>query len=357
MSVFLGLLLHAIGGLSAGSFYVPLKRVERWAWESSWFVMGVGAWILAPITVAAVTVPNLRAAIFSAPAHTLWWTYALGALWGVGGLTFGLAVRHLGMGLGYAVTLGFCAVFGTVLPPLLGGTFREAFFTASGGLVALGLLVCLGGIALSGAAGIRKERELAATGTAATTEYAPGKGYLIAFASGILSACMALALKTGQPIADNVVALAGPDAEAGTVALFRNNAVLCVVLLGGFTTNALWCLRLNLRRGTAGDYLRGGPGWLRNLLLSLSSGVIWYGQFFFYGAGSTRLGERYDFSSWTLHMAFIIVFSTLWSIALREWRGVSRATNRLLAAGVLVLILSTIIVGAGNLVAHLQDRG
>lgn len=355
MSIFFGLLFHAIGGFAAGSFYAPLKQVRGWAWESSWFVMGVGAWIVAPFVVAAATVPGLWLAIGGTDAATLAKTAALGALWGIGGLTFGLAVRYLGMGLGYAVTLGLCAVFGTLVPPLVEGRIVEVFSSLSGALVGAGLLVCVGGIALSGVAGIRRERETRSAesreGGGVDGGFSHRKGYAIAFCSGLLSACMAFAIAAGQPIAERVLALAADRPDATRIALFRNNAVLCVVLLGGFASNALWCLWLNVRRRTGADYLRAGGAQARNYLSSLAAGAIWYGQFLFYGMGTTRLGERYEFSSWTLHMAFIIVFSTLWSLLLKEWKGVSVATMRFVYGGVAVLILSTLVVGAGNFLA------
>jgi L-rhamnose-H+ transport protein len=60
---------------------------------------------------------------------------------------------------------------------------------------------------------------------------------------------------------------------------------------------------------------------------------------------------RFAFSSWTLHMASIIIFSTLWGVALKEWRGTSRRTHGLIAAGIAVLIVSTLVVGYGNYLA------
>ena len=349
MSVLIGLFLHATGGLCAGSFYAPLRQVRHWSWESSWLVMGFGAWIAAPVAVALATVPGLWTVLATTAPETLVKTALLGALWGVGGLTFGLALRHLGLGLGYAVTLGFCAVFGTLIPPLAEGRLFAILRTPSGLLVAVGLVVCLAGIALSGIAGIRREREIQTQPVSGEAGgFAPRKGYAIALCSGLLSACMAFALGAGQPIGNRALELAAGTPEEGRVALFRNNAVLCVVLFGGFCSNALWCVWLNIRNRSGSDYLRGSGTQVRNYVCSLAGGAVWYGQFFFYGMGTTRLGERYEFSSWTLHMAFIIVFSTLWSLVLKEWRNVSAGTMRCVYAGVLVLVLSTVIVGAGN---------
>ena len=346
---FFGVSLHAAGGLAAGSFYLPFKGVRRWAWESYWLVGGVFSWIIAPWIAAALIVPDLGRVLASAPAASLFWSYFFGILWGVGGLTFGLSMRYLGLSLGYALALGFCAAFGTLVPP-----FYDQFISASGekvtqllttlpGRITLGgVLLCLMGIALCGRAGMLKERQLTAKEKAETIrEFAFTKGVWVAIFAGLMSACMAFAIQAGAPIAQAAE-------DLGTPKIWRNLPVFVVVLLGGFTTNCLWCLFLNLRNGSFRDYAAAGRApLLLNYLLSATAGVTWYLQFFFYGMGTTQMG-KYDFSSWTIHMAFIIVFSNLWGIQLREWRGVSRRTITWVWIGILVLIASTIVIGLGN---------
>lgn len=343
---FLGIILHAIGGFAAGSFYAPLKKVERWAWECTWLVMGLAAWLATPWIVAAFTTPKLLDVLREGPSRSMALCLVFGALWGLGNLTFGLSVRYLGMALGYAVALGFCAAFGTLVPPLVEGKFGALLETASGRVILLGVGICLLGIGLCGRAGMSKEAELTAEEKQeGIAEFAPGKGFAVAVAAGILSACFAFGLSAGEPIAEVSV-------EHGTDPLYANNAVLVVILVGGFVSNAVWCLILNVRNRSFGDYLR-GPALLRTANYSLAAlgGVIWYGQFFFYGMGKTKLGTAFDFSSWTLHMAFIIVFSNLWGLYFREWRGTSRRTRALVWAGILTLIASTLVIGAGNWLA------
>ena len=348
---FLGVMLHAVGSLAAGSFYAPLRKVRRWAWESFWLVMGVAAWIVAPWAVAAVTTPELLYVIQSSPPRALGLAVMFGLLWGVGGLTFGLSVRYLGMALGFSVALGFCMTFGTLIPPIVDGRFAEIISTGCGQLVLVGVAICLTGIALCGVAGVYRERELAATGAEDGQpddnggELALGKGFLVATISGILSACFAFGLAAGKPIAERAVAVGADE-------LYSNNAVLVVILIGGFTTNALWCLALNARNRSFGDYIKGPAGrQIRNYCLSALGGFIWYGQFFFYGMGTTKLGEQYDFSSWSIHMGLIIVFSNLWGLYFHEWRGTSHRTKLLVWAGILLLIASTMVIGCGNSLA------
>ena len=338
---FLGVFFHAIGGLAAGSFYIPFRGVKKWAWECYWLVGGVFSWILAPWVAALLLVPDTLHVLREAPVDSVIACYGFGMLWGVGGLTFGLSMRYLGMSLGYALALGMCAAFGTIIPPLFSGTLAD-MMTMSSGLVTLsGVGVCLAGIAVCGGAGARKERELPDEQKKATiSEFSFVKGSWVALFAGIMSACMAFGIAAGKPIAKLAVA-------HGTHPLQETVAVYVVILAGGFTTNFLWCLFLNIKNKTFGDYLSVGAALLPNIVFSALAGVTWYCQFFFYGMGTTQMG-RYDFSSWTIHMAFIIVFSNLWGIKFHEWRGAGRRTMALVWLGIGVLVLSTIVVGFGN---------
>jgi len=353
---FQGVLLHWIGGLAAASFYVPYRRVRHWSWETYWLTGGVFSWLVAPWVLALCIVPDTPAVLAAAPAGSLFWTFFFGVMWGIGGLTFGLTMRYLGIALGYAVALGFCAAFGTLVPPIWEGKLGTIVGSTPGRVVLLGVVVCLVGIAASGAAGRSKERELSdEEKKAAVREFSFAKGLVVAVFCGIMSACMSFAFAAGKPISELAV-------QHGAPPLWQNLPVLIVALAGGFLTNCVWCLALNVRNRSGGEYARselpaagsGEPAarvpLLANYLFCMLAGVTWYLQFFFYGMGTTKMG-RYDFSSWTLHMASIIIFSTLWGWALQEWRGTSRRTHIWITRGLLLLIASTVVVGIGNWLA------
>jgi len=380
----LGVFLHWLGGLASASFYVPYRGVKVWAWETYWLVGGVFSWIVAPWLLALVITTNLSGVLHQAPVSSLFWTYFFGVLWGIGGLTFGLTMRYLGMSLGMAVALGFTAAFGTLMPPIFRGEFRtEVLGTHSGLIILLGVAVCLLGIAFAGAAGISKEKELSEEQRrTAIKEFDLRKGLLVAVFSGVMSACFAYGLAAGDPIKQLAI-------QHGTPPLWQGLPVLVVLLAGGFTTNFIWCVILNVRNRTGYQYftseVRGrvpsrddeyilesptdAPAeemavavavaneqpvrapMLSNYFLSALAGTTWYFQFFFYTMGETKMG-RFKFSSWTLHMASIIIFSTLWGIALKEWSGVGRRTKLLVAMTLFVLVSSTVIVGYGNYIAQ-----
>lgn len=379
---FLGVFLHWLGGLASGSFYVPYKGVKKWSWETYWLVGGCFSWIICPWAFAYFMTNDLFGVLRQQSFGTLAWTYFFGLLWGLGGLTYGLTMRYLGLSLGTGVALGYCAAFGTLVPPIFkcltpnffvfaGSTsIVEVAKTASGQITLAGVAVCILGIAIAAYAGYTKESQMPEEQKKkAIKEFNFKKGILVATFCGIMSACFAFALQAGKSI--NAASLA-----AHTNPIWTGLPALPVLLLGGFTTNFVWCVLLNVKNGTGYQYLasyvkiehahHGGTGSehgpaevaaksgevdlkipaFSNYLFSMLAGSCWYFQFFFYTMGATQMG-KYDFASWTLHMASIIIFATMWGWIFHEWKGASKKAHLLIAGGVFTLILSTCVIGAG----------
>jgi L-rhamnose-H+ transport protein len=335
-------MMLSVGGIAHGTFYAPLKKVRKWSWESGWLVQGLAAWLITPWLVALLADTDPMGVFRTAPIRSMLLTYLFGVMWGFGSLTFGLTMRYLGMSLGMAVALGFCATFGTLLPPIVSGNLNLLLFSGAGRFILGGIAMCLLGIAQCGWAGIRKERELTEEQKKeGVREFALLKGFVIAVFSGIMSAGFAYAISAGKPLAEQSLALGAPE-------IMKNAPVFILVMGGGLTVNATWCILLNIRNRSYRDYLGHPSGLLgRNVLFAALSGIIWYTGFFFYGMGTTFMGE-YDFSSWSIHLAFVILFSTLCGILMREWKGVSRKTMRTVYAGLLLLLLSTVVTAIGN---------
>jgi len=339
---FFGVILHSIGGVAHGTFYAPLQKVKKWSWETGWLVQGLAAWIVAPWVVAVCAGTNPVEAISNSPTNSILLTYLFGVMWGFGSLTFGLTMRYLGMSLGMAVALGFCATFGTLLPPIVSGELSKLTGSSAGYLLLGGIGVCLLGIGQCGYAGMRKERELTdEQKKEGVKEFALVKGFIVAVFSGIMSAGFAYAITAGKPIAEAALQSGAPD-------ILKNAPVFILAMGGGFTVNFFWCIGLNIKNKSYTDYL-GLPGRLLglNLLFAIAAGVTWYTGFFFYGMGTTMMGE-YDFSSWSIHLAFVIMFSTICGIALKEWKGVSKKTMTMVYLGLTLLLISTVITAMGN---------
>lgn len=391
MGVMLGVLFHWLGGLASGSFYLPYRFVKKWSWETMWLVGGFFSWLIAPSVLAYLLVPDvpgvLGEAKKSAP-EAIKWAYIFGACWGFGGLTFGLTMRYLGIGLGMAIALAYCAAFGTLVPPIKNGEFMTLLQQTPGQVILVGVAICLSGIIITGMAGMKKEKELPEEiKKESIKEFNFFKGIAVATFSGIMSACFAFGLDAGKPI--GAIAKQHLTASGGSD-LWQNLPVLIVVLWGGFTTNFIWCFFLNIKNKSGLEYFKGtktelvevtasgqeiesaaqvgdhgavatkaraaaatvrervvAVPMLANYVFAALAGTTWYFQFFFYSMGQTKMG-KYEFSSWTLHMSSIIIFSSLWGIALKEWKGTSSKTRGLVFAGILVLILATIVVGYGN---------
>jgi L-rhamnose-H+ transport protein len=347
VEILVGVLYHFIGGLSSGSFYLPYQKVRQWSWENYWLIGGLFSWLIVPWIAAVFTVPDYAQIIADTPATTLFWTYFMGLLWGVGGLTFGLSMRYLGLSLGMSVALGFCSAFGALIPPLYrdltltdGERLSAMFESAGGRLVLIGVLVCLTGIAICGRAGMRKERELTdEKRRLAIKEFNLPLGLMVATVSGILSACFNFGIEAGQPMAQLAV-------ERGNNPLFQNNVVFIVLLWGGLTTNFLWCVGLNIRNRSFSDYTDRRTPLANNYFFAAAAGTIWFLQFFFYGMGASKLSN--GASSWILHMAFIIIVSNIWGFLLKEWHGVSRRTSATVLLGIATILVSVALVGYGN---------
>ena len=379
---FIGIAYHWIGGFASATNFIPFRGIKRWSWEIYWLVQGFAAWIVAPFVVASLFVPHLFDVLRVSPHASLGYAVLWGACWGVGGLTFGLSVRYLGIALGYSISLGLCTAFGTMIPPIYSGEIHTIVHERSGRVILLGIAVCLLAVTVNGFAGWSKEREVDVEERieAGEPDFSLLRGLAVAVFAGIMSAFFAFGLTAGAPIA--AVTKQRLLAE-GRLDLWQNLPVLVVVLWGGFATNFVWSLVLILRNHSIAQFA-GQPGFnpmraakrtgrtlqaldprellqriapstlLLNYLFAALAGVIWYFQFFFYSLGQTKMG-KYDFSSWTLHMASIIIFATLWGIALKEWKGTSKRTKALVTAGLALLIGSTLIVGYGNYLKAAQD--
>ncbi|PZR27054.1 MAG: L-rhamnose/proton symporter RhaT [Citrobacter freundii] len=359
MQVILGVIFHFIGGFASGSFYMPYKKVKGWQWESYWIVGGLFSWLIVPPLAAWLTIPGFAEIIGHASSGILWYTLLFGVLWGIGGLTYGLGVRYLGVSLGSSIILGLCMVFGALIPSVYYDVFpkegKDTFSMMIGsgwGLTVLaGLAICVLGIIICGRAGMMKEKELAADindphGAVVKTEYKFGLGMLVSVISGILSACFNFGLEAGKPMAD-IANEAWKAAHPGQGEfLYQNNVTYIVILWGGLATNFIWCMVLNARNKSFGDYTDKRRPLLANYLFAALAGVTWFLQFFFYGMGESKMGNGP--SSWILHMAFIILVANMWGLVLKEWKGVSKKTRQTIVAGIITIILSVLIVGYGN---------
>ncbi len=350
MNPLVGVMYHWLGGLASASFYVPFRGVKRWSWEIYWLTGGIFSWLFAPWFFAGLQTEDLLGVLDQAPSTAFWWPIVFGLLWGFGGLGYGLTMRYLGLSLGMAVVLGLCTVFGTLIPPLFTGEFHEKLLaTNSGRIVLAGIALTLIGIVIVAFAGAKKDALLTEEQKAAVVaEFDFKRGILVAIGAGIMSACFAFGLAAGEPIK-------ALSAAAGTGPLWTGLPVLCLVMFGGLITNGLWCAFLIRKNRSAGqwagrtnDGVR--PPLLANFALSALAGVTWYFQFFFYTMGESQMG-RLGFSSWTLHMASIIIFGTLWGFAFREWREAGAKIKAIVWSGIGVLILATVVIGYGNSLA------
>lgn len=332
MNTLIGLFIIAVGSFCQSSSYVPINRVRGWSWESFWLTQGVFAWLVFPLLGALLAVPEGSSLgdILSADAPAAVKAMGYGVLWGVGGLTFGLSMRYLGVALGQSISLGTCAGFGTLFPAIFAG---ENLFEGKGLILLLGVCITLAGIAVIGYAGsLRSQHMTEEERRAAVRDFALTKGLLVALLAGVMSACFNLGLEAGRPLQIE-----------GTSELFRTLPATLMVTAGGFLTNAAYCLFQNARNRSFGDYVK-SASWGNNVLFCALAGALWYSQFFGFGIGQSFFTEGSVVAAfgWCILMALNVTFSNVWGILLKEWRGVSGKTVAVLVSGLALLIFSLV---------------
>ena len=342
----LGSALHAVGACFAAVCYTPQKRVNGWSWQSYWLVQAAFCWFLLPILGAWLTIPELASVLREAPRSAMWSSFLLGAAYGIGGTAFGVSIRYIGFSLTYAIAIGLSTVLGTLIPPLVKGTLGDTLSKPGAGWVIGGILIGLIGIALTGAAGRMKERDLSAQ--AKLEGFSLMKGLLLSLLAGVLSAVYGFALAAGEPIAD--------VASAHGAGVFRGNVVYIFSNTGAFITTALYCLWLHRKHKTLGEIVELPAGTEKaslpvNWAMAVLTGCLWYGQFFFYNLGHVRMGD-YKFTSWAIHMIMLILFSIVVGWVLHEWRGARRVTQLAVGFAFLVLVAAVLALTYGN---HLAE--
>ncbi|MHC4444970.1 MAG: L-rhamnose/proton symporter RhaT [Planctomycetota bacterium] len=375
----LGVVIFSLGGLAGALFYMPFKKVKDWAWESYWMIYAVVGLIIVPWILAFSTSPNVLSVIKQTPGKDLLYCYLCGAMWGVGGLTWGLMIRYLGVGLGLAIGCGLCSAAGTLVPTIIDGNMGGLVATSAGKVSLIGVFVSLIGIVMVGMAGMSKENELPEEEKKkAVAEYNFRKGLIVAIFSGLMSSAMNYGLQGGQVTGYKAqfgsetciiksddsnrsplefanitgtfydkddelwVAPGAPDGESMTAKTWRGIPILVVVLLGGFTVNFLYCFYLNITNKTLGDYGKKNTPLVANLFFAGLAGAIWCSQFICLKTGEPAMGKM-DYVGWAVLMASAILFSTLLGILIGEWNGTSGRTRKRLAVGIVLLILSSVV--------------
>ena len=338
MDIIIGLLIIAVGAFCQSSCYVPINKIKDWSWESYWIVQGVFAWLLLPLLGALLAVPgghSLCELFVADNSFNILMTILFGVLWGVGGLTFGLSMRYLGVALGQSIALGTCAGLGTIMGPVLLNIFFPQLDALSSltFAVSTGVVVTLLGIAIIGVAGSMKAASLSEEEKkAAVKDFNFPKGLAIALLAGFMSGCFNVGLEFGKDI--NFGDLT-PD-------MYKTLPATLLVTFGGFLTNAVYCFYQNSKNKTWGDYANRRV-WMNNVVFCALAGALWYSQFFGLSMGKGFLKESPTLMtlSFCILMALNVVFSNVWGIILNEWKGCSRKTIAVLILGIIVLIVSS----------------
>ncbi len=339
-NVLLGILLIATGAFSSGSFAVPFGKIKGWKWETYWMVFSLGAYILFPLAACIIFSPDFIQIIRSTSSETVLAVFLLGAVYGVGNLSFGLALRYLGLSLGYALSLGLMLAIGTLIPPLIDGRLQLMMQGSGGKLLIWGIVVACAGIALSAWSGILKDKKVSdAKKQESIGEFNLVKGAMAAVLVGITGSAMSLGFEQGLPISDMA-------AQMGVDPLFTMMPVLVVLFSGTFITTIIWCVFLGLKNHSLSDYSSAGSNKILtlNYLFGLLAGILWFGQFIVYGMGKSKMGP-FTFTSWGILMALTIVFATVWGLIRKEWKGAPAKVYVLMILSLIIIIAASFMIG------------
>ncbi|MGB8601190.1 MAG: L-rhamnose/proton symporter RhaT [Rhizomicrobium sp.] len=337
--ILLGIGWHMIGAASAASFYAPISKVRAWSWELTWAVAGLFSWILFPIGVSLLLLPDFWQFYRGIDATTVGLAILFGCMWGIGNVSYGLTMRHLGMSLGIGTAIGVTLVVGTLIPPVVHCQMGQLIHSSGGPISMAGIAVALIGIAIVTLAGLYKEKRLGAR----AADFNLRKGLLLAVLCGIFSSGMSFAIDASKPI--EALALA-----KGIAPLYAALPSYVLIMGGGALVNFTYCfVRLFYKKDLSLKSDLGQPARVltRNAVLAASGGIMWYFQFFFYAWGAANIPERLCFVNWMLHMSGYVLFGGLVGLALREWRGVGRRPIAILCLGILVIIIAANLVGIG----------
>ncbi|MFT3935738.1 MAG: L-rhamnose/proton symporter RhaT [Chitinophagaceae bacterium] len=339
MEIVNGVLYHAAGASSAALCYTPQKKVNGWSWQTYWLAQAFICWFLLPLLVAYLTIPQLSLVLKEAPSASMWYSFLLGMAYGIGGTAFGIAIRYVGFSLTYAIAVGISCVLGTLLPPMVHGTLMTVLEGNGSGYIISGVVMGAIGIALCGLAGRQKEKDLE-TAQQTKSNFSLAKGLPLCLLAGVLSALYGFSIDQGQPIADMAAKYGAGNFQGNVIYIFSNT--------GAFLSTLLYCLYLHGKQKTFGEYAASNGGALSiNYCMAILTGLLWYGQFFFYGLGHVRMGN-YKFSSWAIHMIMLVLISTLIGIVLKEWKAGRSFTRQLLASALIVLVVAVLLLTWGN---------
>jgi L-rhamnose-H+ transport protein len=353
MEVINGVLYHAVGASGAALCYTPQKKVVGWSWQTYWLAQAFICWLVLPLVVAYFTIPQLSSVLEEAPASAMQRSFFLGMAYGIGGTAFGIAIRFVGFSLTYAIAVGISCVLGTLLPPLVHGTLKDVLQSNGASFIISGVVMGAAGIAVCGIAGRNKEKDIEAQGQndlsfsnelgktkTGKPVFSLAKGLPLCLLAGVLSALYGFSLDQGKPIADIAAAYGAGNYQGNVVYIFSNT--------GAFVTTLLYCLYLHSKEKTFGQYTSSpGSSLPVNYLMAVLTGLLWYGQFFFYGLGHVRMG-RFQFTSWAIHMIMLVLLSSLVGLTLKEWKNTSSKTKWLLVLALLVLLTAILLLTYGN---------
>jgi L-rhamnose-H+ transport protein len=341
MTALLGLLLGLLSGVMTGSFSLPMKKTVRWSWEATWLIWSICALLIVPWLIAFATVPNVLSVFSDAKVSDMFLVYVFGLCWGLGAVFFGQSIAMIGISLSFALCIGLATALGALIPMLKN---PQVFQTAAGMWSTAGIFVMVVGVAICAVAGHFKEKQQKdVAGGEAEAENSVSKpaggmllGLVLATLGGIFSSMLNFAFNFSGSITEASLALGASKTSA-------SDPVWAITLLGGLTTNVVYCSFLLFRNKTWCDYKKRQT--TSHWFLAALMGAIWMPSIALYGRAAVLMGDLGGSAGWGLYMGVVILISNVWGFVTGEWKGIHGKPIKLIIAGVVLLLIAICIIG------------
>lgn len=332
--IIVGLGIVILAAILQGSFIVPMSYVKSWKWENSWAIFSILGMFVFNWILSIMAVPSLCQIYKSASLSALFVPAIFGILWGIGAIFFGLGMAAAGLALGYAIIMGLVLSLGAFIPMIV--LHPAELITVKGGLVTIGLLITIAGIALFGQAGILKESEQAVkTGKITRVSSVSMKvALLICILAGVFS-CFT---NVGFALSKNLIQMAR---DLGTSDLWTGNSVWAILFSAGGIANLIYCGYLFKKNKSFSCYFEKGS--IVNLLLIALMSLMWIGSFAIYGYGARKMGSWGTVIGWSVFIALSIAIGGFWGIIQKEWVGTTMKTRKLAYYGIYILLAAIVV--------------
>ena len=337
----IGIAFALLGAVFLGTFALPSKYIQKYAWENTWGAFFLFAMLVVPVGFAMLVVKDLWVGFADVPWTVILGVMGLSFLWGCGFCCWGYGLSLMGLSIGYSLTMGTMALVGSIVPFFLGSA--EMATTVPGMVVIGGILICILGVAINGIAGTKREKsQAAAKAEAGEARKNVLFGVFICVLAGVLSSGLNIAFHIGNGVGN----IAGISEKLGNPAWLAGLSTWTLVFIGGGISSVGYSAFLLTKNKSWGVFASKGASKLLFFAFLMAAGH--FACIFFYGIGGLKLGKLGTSVGFAIFQSGALLLGNALGIFTGEWKGANPKSKAWLGAGLAVLILGIVVVSIGN---------